>query len=48
MRTQKDTDPTGQPGSLKWWLHIIIAILSAIMGAVGGVLFLAPFFLKIF
>ena len=25
-----------EPGSLKWWLTLIIAVLSAIVGAMGG------------
>lgn len=38
----KNTEPKPEKFTLKWWVHLIIAILSAIAGALGGVLVIAP------
>ena len=36
------TDGQPEPRGLKWWVHLIIAILSAIAGALGGMQVIAP------
>lgn len=38
----KSDNPKPERGTLRWWVHLIIAILSAIAGALGGVLVIAP------
>ena len=38
----KKTDGQRYPRGLKWWGHLIIAILSAIAGALGGMQVIAP------
>lgn len=38
----KKTDGQPEPRGLKWWVHLIIAILSAIAGALGGLQVIAP------
>lgn len=38
----KNSEPNPERGTLRWWVHLIIAILSAIAGALGGVLVIAP------
>lgn len=38
----KAENPNPEKGTLRWWVHLIIAILSAIAGALGGVLVIAP------
>lgn len=35
-------DPAAEKRGLKWWIHLIIAILSAIGGALGGMHVIAP------
>lgn len=38
----RKTDGQNEPRGLKWWVHLIIAILSAIAGALGGLQVIAP------
>lgn len=38
----KTDNPKPERGTLKWWVHLIIGILSAIAGALGGSLVVAP------
>ena len=41
-KDMKKTDGQPEPRGLKWWVHLIIAILSAIAGALGGLQVIAP------
>ena len=41
-KDMKKTDGQPEPRGLKWWVHLIIAILSAIAGALGGMQVIAP------
>lgn len=36
------TEGQPEPRGLKWWVHLIIGILSAIAGALGGMQVIAP------
>ena len=38
----KNDNPKPEQFTLKWWVHLIIAILSAVAGALGGALVIAP------
>lgn len=42
LNIMKKTDGQPEPRGLKWWVHLIIAILSAIAGALGGMQVIAP------
>ena len=41
-KNMKKTDGQPEPRGLKWWVHLIIGILSAIAGALGGMQVIAP------
>ena len=41
-KSMKSENPKPEKGTLRWWVHLIIAILSAIAGALGGALVIAP------
>lgn len=46
-KNMKKTDGRPKPRGLKWWVHLIIALLSAIAGALGGMQVVAPAIINI-